>query len=120
MATKNGKPNNCDCKCHPNEMAGTGKTEAKACCNGLHCPSYCSCCQILQAENRDRVRAEKELETLKEERRKKEHILGLLRDTKMKHGTCQPRSRKACTACNAQEDLDKIVEEWKGFTMELS
>lgn len=64
MATKNGKPNNCDCKCHPTEMAGTGVTEAKACCNGLHCPSYCSCCQILKAENADRVKAEVEVRSL--------------------------------------------------------
>lgn len=48
---------------------------------------------------------------------KYEHVLGLLRDTKMRHGTCQPRSRKACTACNAQEELDKIVKDWKGFTI---
>lgn len=55
-----------------------------------------------------------------EEQAQKEHILGLLRDTKMEHGTCEPRSRKACTACNAQEELDKIVKDWKGFTMVLS
>lgn len=64
MATKNGKPNNCDCKCHPTEMVGTGTTKAKACCNGLHCPSYCSCCQILQAENSDRVKAETKVREL--------------------------------------------------------
>lgn len=57
---------------------------------------------------------------VEDERTAKEHILGLLRDTKMQHGTCQPRSRKACTACNAQEELDKIVKNWKGFTMALS
>lgn len=51
---------------------------------------------------------------------KYEHVLGLLRDTKIQHGTCQPRSRKACTACNAQELLDKIMKDWKGFTMVLS
>ena len=43
--------------------------------------------------------------------------MGLLRDTKMQHGTCQPRSRKACTACNAQEELDRLISEWKGFTL---
>ena len=60
--TKDGKPNNCDCKCHPTEMAGTGVTEAKACCNGFHCSWTCSCCAVMQAENRDRVKAEKALE----------------------------------------------------------
>lgn len=52
---------------------------------------------------------------LQDERAAKEHLLGLLRDTKMEHGTCKPRSRKACTACNAQAELDMIVENWKGF-----
>ena len=50
----------------------------------------------------------------RDQRAGRDHILGLLRSTKMKHGTCQPRERKACTACNAQEKLDKIVSEWKG------
>lgn len=63
------------------------------------------------------VQVEEERE---EERRKREHILGLLRNTKMEHGICKPRSRKACTACNSQDELDKIVAGWKGFTMELS
>jgi len=52
-----------------------------------------------------------------DEKAKYEHVMGLLRDTKMQHGTCQPRSRKACTACNAQEELDRLISEWKGFTL---
>jgi hypothetical protein len=60
------------------------------------------------------------IEKLEDEQAQKERILGLLRDTKMQHGTCQPRSRKACTACNAQEELDKITKDWKGPTMVLS
>ena len=43
-----------------------------------------------------------------------DHVLGLIRSTKMYHGTCKPRERKACTACNAQEELDKILSGWKG------
>lgn len=63
------------------------------------------------------VQVEEERE---EERRKREHILGLLRNMKMEHGICKPRSRKACTACNSKDELDKIVAGWNGFTMELS
>lgn len=51
---------------------------------------------------------------------KYEHVMGLLRDSKMKHGLCQPRSRKACTACNAKDEIEKMVAEWPGFTMVLS
>lgn len=43
-----------------------------------------------------------------------DHVLGLLRSTKREHGLCQPRERKACTACNAQEELDIILSGWKG------
>jgi hypothetical protein len=79
-------------------------------------------CRLCEIKSHEAIidRLLEEIEQLKEERRQKEHILGLLRDTKMEHGICQPRSRKACTACNAQELLDTIVKGWKGFTMELS
>lgn len=55
-----------------------------------------------------------------EERAKYEGIMELLRDSRMKHGTCKPRSRKACTACNAQEILDKRIAQWRGPTIALS
>lgn len=54
---------------------------------------------------------------IRHERAQKEHILGLLRNTKRPHGLCQPRDRRACTACNSQEALDKILSEWKGPTI---
>lgn len=41
-------------------------------------------------------------------------VMGLLRNTQMEHGTCQPRDRRACTHCNAADDLKKIVAEYKG------
>lgn len=44
----------------------------------------------------------------------RDRLLTLLRYTKMKHGQCHPREDRACTNCNAVEDLDKIVAEWKG------
>lgn len=53
----------------------------------------------------------------RDELTEKEHILSLLRDTKMKHGLCQPRERKACTACGAKEHLDEILSKWKGVTI---
>lgn len=81
--------------------------------------------ELVEAKrNQDHCPSVEERIKLTEERddwqTKYEHVLGLLRDTKMKHGTCQPRSRKACTACDAQEILDQIVKDWKGFTMVLS
>lgn len=62
--TKDGTASNCDCKCHPTEMAGAGKTDVKACCNGFHCPWTCPCCAVMQAENSDRVKAEKRVTDL--------------------------------------------------------
>lgn len=41
-------------------------------------------------------------------------VMSLLRSSKMQHGLCKPRERRACTACNAQEKLDKLVAEYKG------
>lgn len=64
--------------------------------------------------------AQKHQNECRDDGAQKEHLLGLLRDTKMRHGTCQPRSQKACTACNALDELDKIVKSWPGHTMVLS
>lgn len=55
-----------------------------------------------------------------EERAKYDGLMQLLKDSKMKHGTCKPRSRKACTACNAQEQLDALVAKWRGPFLTLS
>lgn len=41
-------------------------------------------------------------------------VMGLLRDLQMEHGTCQPRERRACTHCNAQDDLNALVGQYKG------
>ena len=41
-------------------------------------------------------------------------VMSLLRNTKMAHGLCEPRERKACTHCNAVEELDKLIAEYKG------
>jgi hypothetical protein len=34
--------------------------------------------------------------------------------SKMQHGLCQPVERRACTACAAVRELDKMLTEWKG------
>lgn len=47
-------------------------------------------------------------------------VMGLLRDMQMEHGTCQPRERRACTACNAKDDLDKLLAEYKGQPIALA
>jgi len=47
-------------------------------------------------------------------------VMGLLRNTKMPHGLCEPRERKACTHCNAVEELDKIIAEYKGARIVLA
>ncbi len=56
----------------------------------------------------------------RETRARRDEVLGLLRNMKLEHGTCQPRERKACTNCNSKERLDKIVDDWKGHRLELS
>lgn len=75
-----------------------------------------------QARKMKKTRAKKEdvEKLLDDERAQKEHILTLLRDSRIAHGTCLPRSRRACTACSAKEALDKILKEWKGPTFTLS
>lgn len=30
------------------------------------------------------------------------------------HGLCEPRERKACTICNAKDELEQIIQEYKG------
>lgn len=51
---------------------------------------------------------------------KVERILDLLKTTKLEHGICQPRSRRACAACNAQDELNIVLAEWKGPTIHPS
>lgn len=41
-------------------------------------------------------------------------LMSLLRDAQLPHGRCQPRERRACTHCNAQEEIDEMVKGYKG------
>lgn len=51
----------------------------------------------------------------REEKAQYEHVMDLLRNLKMEHGLCKPRSRRACTNCNSREELERIVARWKGL-----
>ena len=46
-------------------------------------------------------------------------VMHLLRDAKMDHGLCQPRERRACTRCNALDDIEKIISEYKGMGLTI-
>ena len=41
-------------------------------------------------------------------------IMNLLVAAKMDHGTCLPVERRACTACAAKRDIEKLVLEYPG------
>lgn len=46
-------------------------------------------------------------------------VMSLLRATRIEHGLCEPRERRACTHCNAVDDLKKMVDEYKGARIVL-
>jgi hypothetical protein len=41
-------------------------------------------------------------------------VMRLLRDTRRPHVTCSPREIRACSHCNAVDDLKTLVDEYKG------
>lgn len=41
-------------------------------------------------------------------------VMSLLLATKMEHGLCKPRSRRACTHCNAREELERLLTAYGG------
>ena len=47
-------------------------------------------------------------------------VMGYLRAMRKEHGLCQPRERKACTACNAKDNLDVMVDAYKGAPIRLA
>lgn len=47
-------------------------------------------------------------------------VMRCLRDMQMPHGTCQPRERRACTSCNARDDLNKMIAGYAGASVVLS
>lgn len=88
--------------------------------------------RLLNQEKHRALIAEREVERLKQEnatfqdaviagighlansQQQFHQVMGLLRDMQKEHGTCQPRERRACTHCNAKDDLDKLLAEYKG------
>lgn len=47
-------------------------------------------------------------------------VMDLLQRTKMDHGLCKPRSRRACSHCNAVDDLEILTNEYLGAPIVLS
>ncbi len=43
-----------------------------------------------------------------------DRVMNLLACLKMEHGLCDPRERRACTNCNAIDDLNTMLAEYKG------
>jgi hypothetical protein len=54
-----------------------------------------------------------------DDQREYHEIMRLLRDSRMEHGTCEPRSRKACTACNARDELNARVKAYRGAPVSI-
>lgn len=46
-------------------------------------------------------------------------VMGLLLNLQMAHGTCHPRERRACTNCNARDDLNQMIAEYNGAPVKL-
>jgi hypothetical protein len=46
--------------------------------------------------------------------------MNALKWTKREHGLCQPRSRRACSHCNALETIDQMIADYKGPRIILS
>lgn len=47
-------------------------------------------------------------------------VMGAWRRTKMEHGLCEPKSRRACTRCMAEEKIEKALSEYKGPRITLT
>lgn len=47
-------------------------------------------------------------------------VMDLLRRARMEHGLCQPRSRRACSHCNAVDDIKVLVDEYKGAPIRIA
>ena len=53
-------------------------------------------------------------EQLRDDASNYHRVMRLLKNTRMEHGLCVPRGRRACTNCNATDDLKKMVDDYKG------
>lgn len=59
-------------------------------------------------------------EQTQDDARKYHEIMEALRRLEMPHGTCEPRSRKACGHCAAAEKIVKMKAEYKGPMIRLA
>lgn len=55
-----------------------------------------------------------DLERLQRESQDYHKVMHHLKDTERKHGRCQPRADRACTHCNAQEQIEVMTKAYKG------
>ncbi|PYS52424.1 MAG: hypothetical protein DMF68_01565 [Acidobacteria bacterium] len=69
-------------------------------CEGGYWPSY--------------VELEAEIKRLEETAEKYYQAMQHLRAQKLPHGRCEPREARACTRCNAADDLEALVNAYKG------
>lgn len=70
--------------------------------------------EVITEKNKMQAALDRSEGALKERETAYCELMGFIRSTKMKHGLCHPRERKACTACNAQDYIDALLSEWKG------
>lgn len=56
----------------------------------------------------------KDAERYRDDAREYHRVMGWLRATKMQHGLCQPRERRACTHCNAVDNLEDAITAYRG------
>ena len=47
-------------------------------------------------------------------------IMGALRRAKMEHGLCEPKERHACTRCEAERRIERMLSEYKGRRVRLA
>ena len=47
-------------------------------------------------------------------------IMGGRRRTKMEHGLCEPKERHACTRCEAERRIERMLSEYKGRRVRLT
>jgi len=64
--------------------------------------------------------AEDERDRYREDAQNFHRVMGYLRAMRKEHGLCQPRARKACTACNAKDNLDAVVDAYKGAPIRIA
>lgn len=76
--------------------------------------SLVECGQLARKSTLELMESERLLAAAANDAERYHRVMGLIGDTQMAHGKCQPRSDKACTACNAQDALSKLLAAYGG------